>query len=214
MFADLNRYAIRPSRSLGVLYDHRDESASIAKLIVLESPIFEGVVETERSNLSSRSRRLFTLSAIYTATKALLEGRNSSQPERSELARSFWEAAAQQFPEWAAVREGRLTAGEVRSDFIHSHGLVLHALGLAGNRLLDTIDPKRANLARRLSPLIKIDWTRANTGLWEGRAMVGGHLAKSRQNVVLTTNVLLDALKLPLEGEHAEAERIFRQGRR
>lgn len=214
MFADLNRYAIRPSKSLSVLYDHRDEAASIAKLIVLESPIFEGVVETERSNLSSRSRRLFTLSAIYTATKALLEGQNSSQGERAELARSFWEAAAQQFPEWGAVREGRLTAGEVRSDFIHSHGIVLHAVGVAGNRLLDTVDPKRANFARRLAPLKKIDWTRANTEIWEGRAMVGGHLAKSRQNVVLTTNVLLNALGLPLNGEHAEAERIFEQRRR
>lgn len=214
MFADLNRYAIRPSKSLSVLYDHRDEAASIAKLIVLESPVFAGVVETERSNLSSRSRRLFTLSAIYTATRALLEGRNSSQGERTEVARSFWEAAAEQFPEWAAVREGRLTAGEVRADFIHSHGIVLHAVGIAGNRLLGTLDGQPATLSRRLAPLRKIDWTRANTELWEGRAMVGGHLAKSRQNVVLTTNVILKALELPLDTEHAEAERIFNKGHR
>ena len=29
MFADLNRNAIRPSKSLGVLYDHRDDIAQI-----------------------------------------------------------------------------------------------------------------------------------------------------------------------------------------
>ncbi|GIU78070.1 MAG: hypothetical protein KatS3mg005_1308 [Bryobacteraceae bacterium] len=30
MFADLNRYAVRPSRSIGILYDHRDDSAELA----------------------------------------------------------------------------------------------------------------------------------------------------------------------------------------
>ena len=40
MFADLNRYAIRPSRSLSVLYDHRDDGAQLTKLVVLKSPIF------------------------------------------------------------------------------------------------------------------------------------------------------------------------------
>src|SRR5205823_2679944 len=33
MFADLNRYAIRPSKSLGVLYDHRDDEAQLARLV-------------------------------------------------------------------------------------------------------------------------------------------------------------------------------------
>src|SRR6185295_5108472 len=33
MFADLNRYAVRPTTSLGLLYDHRDEWAMIAKAV-------------------------------------------------------------------------------------------------------------------------------------------------------------------------------------
>src|SRR5215471_10472862 len=72
MFADLNRYAIRPARSLGVLYDHRDDAARLARLVVLRSAAFRDVVEMERSTLSARSRKLFTLSAIYTATNALI----------------------------------------------------------------------------------------------------------------------------------------------
>src|SRR5688572_16180397 len=34
MFADLNRYAVRPTRSLSILYDHRDEWSAIAKAIM------------------------------------------------------------------------------------------------------------------------------------------------------------------------------------
>ena len=74
MFADLNRHAIRPSKSIGVLYDHRDEMSTIAKLVVIRSPFLSDLTEMETSNLSTRSRKLFTLSALYSATKALLEG--------------------------------------------------------------------------------------------------------------------------------------------
>src|SRR5204862_6157632 len=34
MFADLNRYAVRPTRSLSVLYDHRDRHADLAKKLL------------------------------------------------------------------------------------------------------------------------------------------------------------------------------------
>ena len=61
MFADLNRHAIRPSKSIGVLYDHRDEMSAIAKLVVVRSPFFSDLTEMETSNLSTRSRKLFTL---------------------------------------------------------------------------------------------------------------------------------------------------------
>ena len=65
MFADLNRHAIRPSTSLGVLYDHRDDGARLVKLSILQLGLFKDLTEMERSTLSARSRKLFTLSALY-----------------------------------------------------------------------------------------------------------------------------------------------------
>src|SRR4029077_7688514 len=101
MFADLNRYAVRPSTSIGVLYDHRDTSASLARLVVARSPIFKEVVEMERSTLSLRSRKLFTLSAIYHACAALLGGSTDTDIEaQSNLAVEFWDEVSQQLPEW------------------------------------------------------------------------------------------------------------------
>ncbi len=61
MFADLNRHAIRPPRSIGVLYDHRDPMSEVAKQVVLKSSFFRDLVEMETSNLAARSRKLFTL---------------------------------------------------------------------------------------------------------------------------------------------------------
>jgi DNA sulfur modification protein DndB len=57
MFADLNRHAIRPSRSLGLLYDHRNDKAQLAKLVVMKSEFFRDIVDMERSSLARRSRK-------------------------------------------------------------------------------------------------------------------------------------------------------------
>ena len=75
MFADLNRYAIRPSRSLGLLYDHRNEKAKLARLAIMKSDVFRDLVDLEKSSLAPRSRKLFTLSAFYNACADLIEDR-------------------------------------------------------------------------------------------------------------------------------------------
>jgi DNA sulfur modification protein DndB len=210
MFADLNRYAIRPSRSLGLLYDHRDEMASVAKLIALKSTAFKDVVEMEKSTLSARSRKLFTLSAIYTATSALLSNiETETEEERASLAIEFWNEVDQYIPEWRLVKDRKITAGEVRQDFIHSHGVALHALGKVGNELLRK-QPKQWKT--RLKNLATIDWARSNSDFWEGRALVIGRVSKANQSVTLTTNILKKQLGMKLKPEEQEIEDAFLRG--
>jgi DNA sulfur modification protein DndB len=210
MFADLNRYAIRPARSLGVLYDHRDDKAQLAKLVVARSPVFHDLVEMERTTLAPRSRRLFTLSAIYTATGALLARVEvEGVDERARLASEFWEAVGTQLPQWALVQQGKLTAGEVREDFIHSHGVVLQALGRVGNALLHE---QPGSWKEGISKLASVDWRRGNAALWEGRAMIGGRVSKAQQNVLLTTNAIKNHLGLSLAADELRAEEAFQRG--
>jgi DNA sulfur modification protein DndB len=208
MFADLNRYAIRPSKSLGVLYDHRDNRAMVARLVVLQSSIFKDLVETEKTSLSPRSRKLFTLSAIFSATSALLGKSALNDPKKAaDIATDYWEKVAKQIPEWRLVRDRKITAGEVRQDFIHSHGIGLQAIGVAGNAL---IQKPKSDWKKRLKSLRKINWSRSNGKVWEGRAMIGGRVSKASQNVVLATNVIKKALRLKLSEEEKKAEEAFR----
>jgi DNA sulfur modification protein DndB len=210
MFADLNRYSIRPARSLGVLYDHRDDKAQLAKLIVARSPVFRDVVEMERTTLAPRSRRLFTLSAIYTATAALLANVEVEGAEaRAALASEYWEAVGARIPEWALVQAGKITAGEVREDFIHTHGVVLQALGRVGNSLLHH-RPK--GWKKALAKLSEINWRRSNASLWEGRAMIGGRVSKSQQNVLLTTSAIKREIGLDLSADECRAEDAHQRG--
>src|SRR5947209_14002116 len=131
----------------------------------------------EKSNLSLRSRKLFTLSAIYSATTALLSSLSDSLDGKcADVAISFWEEVAKQFPQWHQVREGKLVASEVRADYIHSHGIALQAIGRVGNVLLRE-SPKVWK--RSLKHLSVIDWLRSNAKLWEGRALIGGRISKA-----------------------------------
>jgi DNA sulfur modification protein DndB len=204
MFADLNRYAIRPSRSLGLLYDHRNDKARLAKLVIMKSDFFRDIVDMERSSLAKRSRKLFTLSAFYNACADLINGMATGNlTEDADLARVYWEAVTEHFPSWGQVREGRIPASEVREGYIHSHGIALQALGKAGNKLLKQY-PK--DWRKRLGALKKIDWSRSNAAVWEGRAMIGGKVSKVSTNIVLTTNVIKKALSLPLDEEQQRVE--------
>lgn len=212
MFADLNRHAIRPSRSLGLLYDHRNDLSKLAKLVALRSAAFKDVVEMERSTLSERSRKLFTLSAIYSANAALLDGQEFSDLDQAaKRCVLYWDELAQYLPEWGFVRASKMTAGEVRRDFIHSHAIVLQALGAAGNTLIRTAGH---GWKERLKGLKGFNWSRSNAKLWEGRAMIGGRVSKSSHNVTLTTNVIKQRLGLELGPEEQRAENALKRGER
>ena len=81
MFSDLNRYAIKPTKSINILFNSREETSIIAKRVIDEVDVFKGLVEKERTAISNRSKALFTLSAICTATSELLNELSSQQSE-------------------------------------------------------------------------------------------------------------------------------------
>ena len=210
MFADLNRYAVKPSRSLGLLYDHRNNMAKVAKHVAMESNAFKDVVEMEKTTLSARSRKLFTLSAIYSACSSLQGTENVDSVETAAAAcQAYWDEIAKYIPEWHYVRQSKMSAGEVRRDFIHSHSIVLQALGTAGRKLLAEHPD---DWPEQLKSLKDVDWARSNSYLWEGRAMVGGRVQKGSHNVTLTTNLIKNRVGLDLTPEEARAEAAFQRG--
>jgi len=183
------------------------DAGEVPKPPCAQSPLFQDLVELEKSSLSRRSRKLFTLSSIYAATKALVVGREQESIEAVvELVVRFWEAVGDRIPEWLMVRDREMTSGQVRRDFIHSHGIVLQSLGRAGNTL---IRRHPQDWALRLDGLRLLDWSRSNVATWEGRAMIAGRVSKASQNITLTTSVIKQACNLPLTPEELRVEEAF-----
>lgn len=56
MFSDLNRYAIRPTRSINILFNSREEASIIAKHVIDKVDVFCGLTEKENTSISNRSR--------------------------------------------------------------------------------------------------------------------------------------------------------------
>jgi DNA sulfur modification protein DndB len=212
MFADLNRYAIRPSKSIGVLYDHRDDLSAITRMALFQMPVLRSLTEMEGATLSSRSRKLFTLSGIYTATRALLDGiAEEAMEPLVALTVAYWSAIVPQFPDWLLVRQNVVAAGEIRNDFLHSHGIVIHALGKIGNTLVHkSRDPE--HWSPNLNRLSDINWSRDNAELWEGRAMIGGRVSKNSANLLLTTAAIRKLIGLPPTPEEQRFEDAFQRG--
>lgn len=207
MFADLNQHAVRPTRSLSILYNHRDQKACATIEIVESVLIFKGLTDMEKTTISNRSIKLFTLSSVYRATMELLGKKRSDSeyiPEEVEIAKKYWTKLGEIIPEWQLVIKKKVSSSELRREYVHVHGVLLHALGRAGQDLIVTY-PK--NWSKVLEKLIDVDWRRTNIEMWEGRAMIGGRLSKADMNVKLTTNILKKILGLKLKKEEKEIEK-------
>src|SRR6266404_1998369 len=107
MFSDLNRTARKTSKSLDILYNHRDLMSQIALTVSERLEVFRRFVDKDRISLPLRSPKLFTLGAIYDGTVALLETVEQGDYEQKlAQALEFWETVAAQMPEWGRVEAG------------------------------------------------------------------------------------------------------------
>jgi len=206
MFADLNKHAVRPSPSLSTLYDQREELSNIARRVMNDVYIFSKLTETEQTSISNRSIKLFTLSGIKNANKALLnKGKNDHiSEEEIQIAIEYWKHVASSIRDWNLASERQVNSWELRENYIHAHGVFLHALGILGAQLIH--NKKGQSVLDKLST---IDWSRGSN-LWKGRAVVNGRITKSITNVKLTTNQIKMQLGMKLTNEEVEREKEFK----
>lgn len=205
MFADLNRYAVRTTQSLNILYDYRDPASQLAREIAAQVPMFTGLTEMEKSSISNRSTKVFTLSGIHRATRELLAlgDDEPGAPEHRNKAVQYWNEVSRHMPEWQLVRQRKIAPVDFRRDFISAHTVAIVSLGRLGHALMTQYPEQWVD---RLGGLQQVDWHRGNGALWEGRATMGGRIANSRNSVLLITNVLKKSLGLSLLPDEQKAE--------
>lgn len=199
---DLNCYSVHPDPSLNILYDWRDEKAKLVRGVIKQVPVFRNLTDTERSTLPTRSGKLFTLSSIYNATVALLSDDEAEFGQQIELAACFWNAVSSYIPDWQQVLQRRVSASEIRRDYLHCHAIALAGLGIAGATLL-SLYPE--SWQEHLEGLREIDWARSNVD-WEGRILSKSGISQSRTSVSLMSAYIKRRLGLPLSLDEEELE--------
>lgn len=190
MFADLNKHAVKPTKSLGILYDHRDSFAQFIVKLVGALPIFHGRVELERTSISNRSTKFFTLNGISDATKSLLKPQSKTLTENEQrIAAEFWDEVSKNIPEWQLLTEKKVSAFELRQEFVHSHTNMLNAIGIAGHVLITQFPD---TWKQKLKALQKLDWARDGK-IWQGKLVIDGRMLKSQSGIKKAAETILQA---------------------
>lgn len=209
MFSDLNRFVAKTSKSLDILYDKRDKMSQIALEVSNKVELFRGMVDKDAVSMPVRSPKLVTLAGLYDATEELLQGELTelSHGAQIEKAIDYWNNVSGVMSDWIKVKQGQLTAVELRQERISSHTVVLRAIGAVGSELM-----KLPNWRERLADLGKIDWSKKNPD-WQNVCIVANSVVSNRQSRQATKAYikkqlglkLTDAEVRSLEAAHAPA---------
>ena len=182
MFSDLNRFAIRPTQSLNILYDSRSHLSILTKKVVSQIP---QLIDKEHTSIPNRSTALFTLSAIYHGTVALLKDIEDKE-KYLDLATTFWNEVYHNMPEWRQVAEGTLKSSIVRKESLSPLSITLRSLGQVGNELIQRYPEEWAS---KLSSLNEINWSKKNP-LWNNGIVINGKVQLSHATQSLMVDVL------------------------
>jgi DNA sulfur modification protein DndB len=214
MFSDLNRSVQKTSKSLGVLYDHRDNLSAVTMEVADHVDVFRGMVEKEKVTIPLRSPNLFTISALYDANEELL-GKNiakkgsTAYAELLDTAVEYWTELSKIIGDWQKVKIGELSAAALRQEKINTHAIVLRALGGVGRTLL-TKYPE--DWQEKLKLLEKIDWRKSVGGsanpLWDDVCITAGSVVSNRQARAATLAVLLREIGESSNGKVAHKESV------
>ncbi|MEN3005444.1 DNA sulfur modification protein DndB [Dehalobacterium formicoaceticum] len=197
MFTDLNKYAIRPTKSLNILYDNRDSFSLLIKECIQKISIFSGRVESEKSTISNRSKELFTLSGIFHASKLLLK--NIPHEDYPETLCYYWNAVADNILVWQQAKEKTLSPLDFRERYICAHAIALKALGAMGNQLVRSVSDKKL-WSENLRFLQDVQWEKDSPEL-QGLVMIDGRISSSTSNQRAFAEYLLKKSGWPIASE-------------
>lgn len=184
MFSDLNRHAVNVSNSLSILYDQRNPTMKLAKEILSTNQRLFSLVEKSNNSIGKKSKKLFTLSSFFEATKRLISDIEFETDQKfREFAIEYWTFIFDNFNEWKHIISGEVTAYSSRQVSLSTYGVIIETIGMLGNEIYkkDIKDWKD-----KIIQLNFIDWSRTNP-FWQHRfVQPDGSLRKSSYTIKMS----------------------------
>lgn len=172
LFSDLNRYAKPPSKSISLLFSHRDPLVNLAKRLIAASPFLRDRVEMETTSLGKNSGKVATLSTVYEMTRLIAAGAPVEQPvvaEREfERQSALWQQLVDTIFPWRVVAERTEHPAYLRPRFLCMHGVGQQAIAFATALVMKRCQ----NPNPVLQNFATIDWAMTNPS-WQGVALQG-----------------------------------------
>jgi DNA sulfur modification protein DndB len=174
LFSDLNRFAKPTSKSISLLFTHREGLARVAKGLAHTVPLLRDRVNMETTSLSSNARHFITLSTLYETTKTLAQCSDAEANSReSELVHELgevWTVLTDAIPAWKLVATLEEHPAYLRQRELNMHGVGQQAIALAVASARETRPEDWRTFVGHLS---QVDWRLTNSA-WQGVAVHGG----------------------------------------
>lgn len=185
LFSDLNRYARLPSKSMSLLFTHRERLARVTKALAYEVPLLRDRVNMESTSLSANSRQFITLSTLYEMTKVLIgdsaESALSDESATVSQLAGTWSVLTQALPIWEQVLTGQEHPAYLRQRYLHMHGVGQQAIAIAVARAQRELTKGWRRVVAKLG---HIDWRLTNQE-WQGVALHGGRVNNTSTSIQL-----------------------------
>lgn len=200
MFADLNKHAVKSSKSLSTLYDDRDTLSNAVKHVVSSIPFLDKYIDKEHDSLGKYSSKLFTLSKFLRANQRIFK-KNALDDIDANFLVEYWKAIFDNIEEWALMDSKQLYKRSLKEDYILTLSVFINALGRLGCYIYN----EGINL-ERLSGLNSIDWLRNNPE-WKGRIFnEQGKINGKEDCVIKICNFIKMSLGITLSKEEMAKE--------
>ncbi len=191
MFADLNKHAVKSTKSLSTLYDNRDGFSNAVKSVIASVPFLNKYVDKENDNLGKNAFKLFTLANFSKSSKRIVKEEPISEDAITFLS-DYWNLIFSKIVEWEMLENKELPKCSLREDYILTLAVTLNAFGRLGRYIFE----HRETIAS-LNRLKDVDWSRANID-WKNRAIdERGKIINTEAAVIKICNYI--KLKLGLE---------------
>lgn len=199
MFTDLNKYAVKPSKSQNTFYDHKDDLAKLSRNIIENNVFLKNYTDVENDTLGKYSAKLFTLNSFYTANKTIVGGHQLND-DTCTFVKKYWDNVVANIVEWNMLETKEITKKSLREDYIITQNVVLYALGKLGNYFLEN---NSDDFEKYLVNLKKINWLRSNSQ-WNGRTIIEGKVAINSQTIKLTYLEIKELIGIELSKSEKE----------
>lgn len=207
IFTDLNKHAVKTSNSIAELYDSRDDLAVITREVISQVPFINTYTDKEKDILGKFSSNLFTLNTFYMANKRILQKCNSYSNCKPFLI-SFWNLVSDNMTQWNELQNKEISKVDLRENYIITQAVVIQSLGRLGNYFY--MHPE-VDMDQVIISLKEIDWRRSSPS-WKLRTIrANGRMISSDAAVILTANIIKQALGIPLDDDEAIREKKFLQ---
>ena len=201
MFADLNKHAVKPSKSLSTLYDDRDVLSNAVKDVVNGIPFLNKYVDKEHDSLGKYSSSLFTLSNFLRANQRIIKNSAVSQNDREFLI-EYWKSIFSFISEWSQLESKEIYKKTLKEEYVLTLSVVINAFGRLGYCFYS----EKISL-ELLKELNKIDWLRTNPE-WIGRIFnAQGKINGKEDSIIKICNLMKVKLSIPLNKEEAAKEK-------